>query len=177
MEDARAAGKCRFIGVSNYCTELLLEMKSYARVLPAVNQLELHPRFASPRLRQVAAEMGVVLVGYGSGTSVQIEHSSVVRDIAAACSAADGASAGTAWSPTQVVLAWTLQRGVAVIPRSGDAGHIRANLAVLGGEGKGEGDGEGGVALALSDAQLAALDALDENYPYYWCPKPNMDTL
>ena len=39
LEKARAEGKCRFIGVSNYSVPLLAEMESYASVMPAVNQL------------------------------------------------------------------------------------------------------------------------------------------
>ena len=38
LEEARAAGKCRFIGVSNYSVPLLAEMEAYANVMPAVNQ-------------------------------------------------------------------------------------------------------------------------------------------
>lgn len=46
------------IGVSNYPVELLLEMKEYAKVMPAINQLELHPKFSSPELRRVCKELG-----------------------------------------------------------------------------------------------------------------------
>ena len=67
LELAHQAGQARFIGVSNYSAELLLEMKTYATILPAVNQVEFHPRFAPKSLLRVAAEMGVTLVGYGSG--------------------------------------------------------------------------------------------------------------
>eukprot|EP01048_Picozoa_sp_COSAG05_P001527 COSAG05_NODE_52_length_23775_cov_49.471110_2_plen_323_part_00 len=63
LEAAQKAGKCKYIGVSNYPPALLEEMKGYATVLPAVNQLELHPRFSSPALRKLAKEMGIVLTG------------------------------------------------------------------------------------------------------------------
>ena len=42
---------------------LLREMQEYAEVMPAVNQLELHPRYASPKLQATAKELGVVLTG------------------------------------------------------------------------------------------------------------------
>jgi 2,5-diketo-D-gluconate reductase A len=51
--------------------------------MPAVNQLELHPRFSSPELQMVAKEIGVVLTGYGTGNSVLIESpNAVVQAIA-----------------------------------------------------------------------------------------------
>ena len=66
MEQALRDGKCKFIGVSNYSNELLQEMAEYAEIMPAVNQLEFHPRFASPALRETAARLNVVLTAYGS---------------------------------------------------------------------------------------------------------------
>ena len=82
LEEAQKAGKCKYIGVSNYQCGLLKEMEEYATVMPAVNQLELHPRFSSPELRELAAEMGVVLTGYGSGNSLIIEKSPAIAAIA-----------------------------------------------------------------------------------------------
>lgn len=46
-------GKCRYIGVSNYPVELLWEMQQYATTMPAVNELELHPKYSSPQLQTV----------------------------------------------------------------------------------------------------------------------------
>jgi diketogulonate reductase-like aldo/keto reductase len=72
LEEAHAAGKCRYIGVSNYSPALLREMEGYSsRCMPCVNQLELHPRFSSPALRAYAQQTGIVLTGYGSGNSVR----------------------------------------------------------------------------------------------------------
>ena len=140
-------------------------MKRYARVMPAVNQIELHPRYSSPALREVARRMGCLLVGYGTGNSVKIEGTRAHRasgEVKAAL-----ASTPALRSTTQVVLAWTLAHGVGVIPRSGDEGHIRQNLDVL--------TAPGGAALG--EGAMAALDALNENYPYYWSPLPNNDLL
>lgn len=72
LEEAHAAGKCKFIGVSNYPPALLREMEGYAtRCMPCINQLELHPRFSSPSLRSYAEATGLVLTGYGTGNSVR----------------------------------------------------------------------------------------------------------
>jgi diketogulonate reductase-like aldo/keto reductase len=154
LEEARAAGKVRFIGVSNYPVRLMKAMDAYADVLPAVNQLELHPRFSSPALRALAAERGFVLTGYGSGNSVAIENSPVISAIAKAHGE----------SPLAIVLRWTLQRGVSVVPRTANPAHLADNLRVAVAAAKGE--------SALSADELAKLDALDQAHPYYWHPLP-----
>jgi diketogulonate reductase-like aldo/keto reductase len=59
LELTQKAGKCKYIGVSTYPANMLREMMKYAEVMPAVNQLELHPRFASPELRSVAAALTI----------------------------------------------------------------------------------------------------------------------
>jgi 2,5-diketo-D-gluconate reductase A len=149
LEAAQAAGKARYIGVSNYPSALVQAMAPYAKLMPAVNQLELHPRFASPALRAYAAGCGMALTAYGSGNSARIMKSEVIQRIAAA--------RGT--SPVEVVLRWTLQKGVAVIPRTATPTHMAENLAVA-------------SAPPLSDADVAAVDALNRAWPYYWHPAP-----
>ena len=146
LEEAQAAGKCRFIGVSNYSPYLLQRMEAYAKVQPAVNQLELHPRASSPALRALAQSMGMVLTGYGSGNSAAIEKCPVVAAIAAAHGV----------TPVAVTLAWTLQRGVGVIPRTANPAHMAENLKA--------------AALTLSAGELAQLDA--KNQAHFYCPWP-----
>eukprot|EP00928_Gymnodinium_smaydae_P040489 TRINITY_DN27455_c0_g2_i1.p1 TRINITY_DN27455_c0_g2~~TRINITY_DN27455_c0_g2_i1.p1 ORF type:complete len:367 (+),score=36.17 TRINITY_DN27455_c0_g2_i1:56-1156(+) len=160
LEEVRKAGKCRYIGVSNYPARLLHAMSEAVRdglatLMPAVNQLELHPRYSSPRLRAEASRLGVQLTGYGSGNSVRIEQNAVVARLAAKYGC----------SPTAVVLRWTVQRGVVVVPRTANPSHIRENFQVA------TGTGEAG-GFALSDDDLAEIDALNEDYPYYWSPLP-----
>jgi len=77
-----------------------------------------------------------------------IEKSAVVKEIAD--------SVGR--SPTAVVLRWTVQRGIVVIPRSPKPEHIKENLEC--------------VTWELSDSDMAKLDALNEDHPYYWSPLP-----
>ena len=117
LEAAQVAGKVRFIGVSNYPAALVAAMTKYATVLPAVNQLEFHPRASSPALRALARDMGFVITAYGSGNSVRIEKSPAVAKI--------GARHGL--SANAVILLWTIARGVAVIPRTNKAAKIDEN--------------------------------------------------
>jgi len=153
LERAQREGKCRYIGVANYPAALLLEMREYATVMPAVNQLELHPWFDSAELRRVARELGVVLMAYGSCHSTMFQQSDKIAAIASRLGR----------SPTQVVLRWTLQSGSAVIAKAASAKNQAENLAAL--------------DFELPAGDLAALSALNIDYPYYWTPLPTIDTL
>lgn len=151
MEAAKAAGYARAIGVSNYPVQLIDEMaSSYATVMPAVNQLELHPRYSSPALRARSKEIGMVLTAYGTGNSTQLWSSPVIDAIAA--------KRGS--STVAVVMRWTLQRGVSVIPRTASPEKIAENLR------------EALSGAPLDDNDLAALDALNAGHPYYWWAAP-----
>jgi alcohol dehydrogenase (NADP+) len=185
LEDALAAGHARAIGVSNYSAPLVEAMAAYAKVMPAVNQLELHPRCSWPALRALAARTGLVLTAcdagrraslrerpvsrlhpthtarsrgrgpsarrYGSGNSTRIEQSPVVAAVAARRNE----------TPIATVLAWTLAKGVVVIPRTADPAHIAANFAAS-------------HAAPFAPEDEAALDALNEAWPYYWSAAPSL---
>jgi diketogulonate reductase-like aldo/keto reductase len=149
LEEAQAQGQARYIGVSNYPAALIKSMRAYARVMPCCNQLEFHPRFSSPALCAEAAQSGMVLTAYGSGNSVAIEKSPIVAAIASRKSV----------SPVSVVLTWTLQHGVAVIPRTANPDKIASNARAA-------------QAEPLSSDDLSALDELNAAHPYYWEPMP-----
>ena len=148
LEAAQAARKARFIGVSNFSVPLIRAMAAYARVMPAVNQLELHARFASPALRAYARESGLVLTAYGSGNSVRIDARLGRDGVLSRLAAARGCSS------TALVLRWTLQVGVAVIPRTATVEHIKENLSAA-------------SLPPLSDAEMAEIAALNEDHPFY----------
>ena len=93
----------------------------------------------------------MVLTGYGTGNSVRIEKSPLVQRIADRVGR----------SPVAVVLRWTVSRGVAVVPRSGDPEHVKENLAAVE-------DPEFG----LTEQELAELDRMNRAHPYYWWPLP-----
>jgi methylglyoxal/glyoxal reductase len=162
LEISLALGKCKRIGVSNYSAELLLEMKKYANVMPAVNQVELHPRFASPELIKVCRDLNITLTGYGTGHYLAIEKS--IEDKAKVKNQVlEAITERTGKSRMQVVLRWMLQMGVVSIPRSGSAEHMRENRDIFGFE--------------ILDAEMALLGDLNENHPYYWDPVPSTMTM
>jgi 2,5-diketo-D-gluconate reductase A len=133
-----ADGRVRSVGVSNFQPDHLTEIVEATGLVPAVNQVELHPRLTQEPLRAFHAEHGVVTeawspLGQGKG---------LLDDPAIAAVAAKYDR-----SPAQVVLRWHLQLGNVVIPKSVTPSRIAENLDVF--------------DFTLEDADVAALSALN----------------
>ncbi|MCX5555254.1 aldo/keto reductase [Streptomyces sp. NBC_00038] len=119
----REEGLVRSIGVSNFTAEHLDRLEKETGVLPAVNQIEMHPQHPQEELRAVHAEKGIITLSYsplGRGTGL-------VQDPAVAAVAA-----AHRVTPAQVILRWHLQLGAVPLPRSGDTSRRRDNLDVFG---------------------------------------------
>jgi len=134
----REAGKARSIGVSNFTPEQLDRLKADNGVVPAVNQIELHPWFQQRELRAHHAANGIVTqswspIGQGKG---------VLEDETIA-----GIAARLNRSAAQVVLAWHLAHDLCPIPKASGAEHLSDNLAAQ--------------DLTLTAEDMAAIDALD----------------
>lgn len=132
MERVQEMGLARSIGVSNFTLTRLNEMKPYAKVFPAVNQVELHPMWRQEDLVRGCAEMGVHVTAYsplGSPDSAEmIKHtggSLLSHPVVTAIAEATGKSAG------QVLLRWGVQRGTSVIPKSVTPSRIAENAALF----------------------------------------------
>ncbi|WP_328960895.1 aldo/keto reductase [Streptomyces virginiae] len=137
FEEIAASGRAKAVGVSNFRPADLARIAAESELVPAVNQVELHPLFPQPELRAVHAERGIATEAWsplGQGKEL------LTLPAVTAMAAAYGRSAA------QVVLRWHLQHGNVVIPKSVTPARIRENLDVFGFE--------------LSAADMAALDAL-----------------
>lgn len=135
----RAAGKARSIGVSNFLPEHIDAIVAATGVMPAVNQIELHPRFQQRAARDYHAAHGIVTQSWsplGRGGEL-LREPAIVR-----------AAAKHARSAAQVVIAWHLAHGLSAIPKAADAEHLSDNVAAL--------------DLTLDDEDIAAIDALDD---------------
>lgn len=140
LEDLLEEGLVRAIGVSNYSAARLERLTATARVVPAVNQVELHPFLAQNDLRRYCADRGIAVQSWSPlMQGGELLRNPVVERIAAA----HGKSAA------QVVLRWHVQHGLCVIPRSTSAAHIRANADLFGFE--------------LGADEMRRLDGLNEN--------------
>lgn len=132
-------GKTRSIGVSNFLRPHLDRLLAETDVVPAVDQIELHPALQSTALTEFARSKGIQIEAWGplgQGKYPLLEESVV----SAAASAHDA-------TPAQVVIAWHLAKGNIVFPKSSNAGRIAENLAA--------------VSVMLGADEIAAIDALE----------------
>ena len=118
----REEGRVKSIGVSNFLPDHLDRILDETGVAPAVNQIELHPRFQQRDVRDYHRQKSIAIESYsplGSGSLVED------RDIA-------GIADKHGVSPAQVMIRWQLQQGIIVIPKSTHAERIRSNFDVFG---------------------------------------------
>ncbi|MCX4626591.1 MULTISPECIES: aldo/keto reductase [unclassified Streptomyces] len=136
FEEIAASGRARAVGVSNFRPADLERLGAESSLVPAVNQIELHPLFPQAELRALHRRLGIATEAWSPlGQGKELLTLPAVAGVAAR----HGRSAA------QVVLRWHLQLGNIVIPKSVTPARIRENLDVFGFE--------------LDAADLAALDA------------------
>jgi 2,5-diketo-D-gluconate reductase A len=142
LTELRGDPAMRAIGVSNFSSSQLTQVIDATGVIPAVNQVELHPYLQQTELRQVHAEHGIATEAWGplgQGT----RHAAKVLDdpLLAEIARAHARSVG------QVIIRWHLQIGTIVIPKSANPERIRENFDALN--------------FALTDADMSAIEGLD----------------
>ncbi|MFF3934886.1 aldo/keto reductase [Streptomyces phaeofaciens] len=149
LEKLYADGRTRAIGVSNFRPAHLERLLGAASVVPAVNQIELHPGLQQAELREFHARHGIATEAWSPLAQGAVLKDDAVTTIAAAHGK----------SPAQVVLRWHLQIGNVVIPKSVTETRIRENLDVF--------------DFELSAREIDALTALDRGLR----TGPDPDTL
>ncbi|MGV9630108.1 aldo/keto reductase [Streptomyces sp. NPDC003487] len=140
FEKLHADGRVRAIGVSNFLQPHLERLIAETSVVPAVNQIELHPHLQQRAAREYHAEQGIATEAWsplGSGKGI-LEIPAIV----AIAQKHDR-------TPAQVVLRWHLQLGNVVIPKSVTPSRIKENIEVF--------------DFSLDDEDLAAISALNED--------------
>ena len=139
LEEAKAAGKIRSIGVSNMTPGIWNKWVPQFDTLPAVNQVEYNPYFQQRPLRQIMAEKNVLLEAWGplGQGNAKLLSDPVVLKIAEKY----GKNAG------QVILRFETQDGIIVLPKSTKKERIASNLNIF--------------DFTLTDAEMQALRALD----------------
>jgi diketogulonate reductase-like aldo/keto reductase len=146
LETLLADGKVRAIGVSNFMVEHLTRLLETASVVPAVNQIEVHPYFQQREVQSVGAKHDILTQAWSPIGGITFyrdgQHSSTLQDpTIGEIAAAHGKS------PAQVMLRWGVQEGRSVIPKSTKPARIAENLDVF--------------DFELTADELAAIDALD----------------
>jgi 2,5-diketo-D-gluconate reductase A len=134
----REAGLLRSIGVSNFTIDHLERLERETGVMPAVNQVELHPAFQQRDLAAYHREKGIITQSWSPlGQGALLEDAEIAR-----------LAERHGCSPAQLIIAWHLAQGYGVIPKSGDPDRIRTNFAA--------------ADLRLDESDMAALAALDD---------------
>lgn len=151
MQDLKSEGLAKHIGVSNFNEKKIQQLIDMGGDKPEMNQVELHPMLQQSTLLSFCKQNNVHMTAYsplgsmdrsdsmkGENEPVPIENR-VIKEIAEKHEA----------SPAQILLAWEMARGVAVIPKSTNPERIKENLA--------------SAELALSGDEINRINALDEN--------------
>ena len=137
FEKLLADGAVRAIGVSNFLVEHLDRLVAETDVVPAVNQIEVHPTFQQVAVQQRCRELGIAVEAYSPlGRGADLDAPAVVA-----------AATDLGVTPAQVVLRWAVQQGRIVIPKSLSAARQATNLDVF--------------SFELSAEQVASIDALE----------------
>ncbi|KAF7343205.1 Aldo/keto reductase [Mycena venus] len=135
FERLHASGKARAIGVSNFSIKTLEQLSKTAKIVPAVNQVEMHPYFADTELLEYCRSKGIVVTAYSPTGHAKVRSDPTLVALAKKYNV----------TPTQIILAWHLARGVVAVPKSSNAGRQKENLTLP----------------TLSAEDLAAVTALD----------------
>ncbi|MET8686806.1 aldo/keto reductase [Streptomyces sp. NPDC004732] len=140
LEKIHADGRAKSIGVSNFLPDHLARLLGETSIVPAVNQIELHPHLQQHASRELHAEQGIATEAWsplGSGRGL-LEVPALI-----AIAQKHGRS------PAQIVLRWHIQLGNIVIPKSVTPSRIKENIDVFGFE--------------LDPEDMAAISALNED--------------
>ncbi len=160
LETLLTDGKVRAIGVSNFMVEHLDRLISETSVVPAVNQIEVHPYFQQPAVQAADAGHGILtqawspiggITFYRDGNSSSTLENPTIAGIASTHGK----------SPAQVMLRWHVQQGRSAIPKSTNPARIAENFDVF--------------DFELGHDELAAIDALDTGHR--GGPEPEVITL
>eukprot|EP01135_Chromosphaera_perkinsii_P010232 Nk52_evm5s2062 gene=Nk52_evmTU5s2062 len=155
MEELVGTSLVKSIGVANFTGPLLFDLLTYAKVVPAVNQIELHPYNSQKRLVEFCQRYGVMVTGYTplggdyretGGLNLLVDETIVKL------------AKKYGKSPAQIILRWNISRDVVVIPKSSNENRICENLDVL--------------DFELSPEDQLSVDALNKGHrfldPYDW---------
>jgi diketogulonate reductase-like aldo/keto reductase len=160
LEKLLADGKVRSIGVSNFMVEHLNKLMDFATIVPAINQIELHPFFQQPAVEAANKERGILTQAWSPIGGITFYrdsgHTSALEDPTIGQIAKEHGK-----SPAQVMLRWHLQEGRQVIPKSTKPARIAKNIDVF--------------DFDLSADELASIDALDTGHR--GGPEPEAMTL
>ena len=149
MEKLLSEGRARAIGVSNFSQQHLENLMQRTEVVPAVNQVELHPFFTQLPLREFHAKHGIAAEAWSPLGGIQRYRPADPNAVLNALQHPTVTSIGDKYgkTPAQVVLRWHIENGVVAIPKSVKPQRIAENIDAF--------------DFELTADEVAAIDALD----------------
>jgi 2,5-diketo-D-gluconate reductase A len=150
MEEFKADGRARSIGVSNFQVAHLERLAAETETVPAVNQIEAHPFFHNDEVRAYGAEHGIATEAWAPIAKGKVGDDETIRAVADEVGR----------TPAQVTLRWHVQRGDIVFPKSVTPARIVENFALF--------------DFELSDDQMQRIGSLDRGEDGRTGPNPDV---
>lgn len=148
LEKALEEGKVKSIGISNFTIKQTCEILEIANVIPAVNQIELHPYFAQKKLKEFSENKGIAIEAWyplGHGNKKLLNNPLLIN-----------LSKKYNKTPSQIILRWHVQSGNIIFPKTKSDTHMEENLEIF--------------SFELSNEDMKSIDALDKNKPLFTVP-------
>ncbi|RKF25747.1 aldo/keto reductase [Micromonospora globbae] len=137
LEEFQRDGRARSIGVSNFQVPHLERLAAEAEIVPAVNQIEVHPYFGNEEVREYGRKHNILTEAWSPIAQGNVLGDPTVTDIAEQ----------TGRTPAQVVLRWHVQRGDIIFPKSTTPSRIEENFQIF--------------DFELDDAAMERITSLD----------------
>lgn len=128
FEDCCKKGLCKSIGVSNFGVQLLLDLLSYCKIRPAVNQIEIHPYLSQVDLVKFCQDQGIVLEAYSPLGSFGTPETGECEENILEDKVIKELSAKYKKSPGQIVLNWGLKRDYVILPKTARKERLAENF-------------------------------------------------
>lgn len=121
FEELLEKGRVRGIGVSNFNPEHLQELIGSSNVIPAINQVEMHPGLQQADVRAINQKFGILTEAWSPLARARMNDEEVIQSI----------SSRTGKTPAQVILRWHIQLGNLVIPKSSNPDRLSENIDIF----------------------------------------------
>ncbi len=149
LEELKASGRVRSIGVSNFQVDHLQRLATETSTVPAVNQIEVHPYFTNEAVRAYGLEHGIATEAWSPIAQGGVLKDPVITEVAEKVGR----------STAQVTLRWHVQRGDIIFPKSTTPARVKENFELF--------------DFTLEDADVEAISALHQGEPGRTGPNPD----
>jgi len=151
MEELVDAGLVKNIGVCNLGTAMIRDLLSYARIHPAVNQVEMHPYLTQQNLLRFCQENEIVTTAFSPFGASSYVPLSMAEESERLFDDPDIQKIAEGYGKTvgQIALRWAVQRGTVAIPKTQTAAHLKENIEIF--------------DFELSDSDMLAIDSMNRD--------------